>query len=46
MPTNLWDLPFGMFGGDFRVYWNTGLALLGGLSPLDNSFRWPYTYGR
>jgi len=37
MPTNLWDLPFGMFGGDFRVYWNTGLAVLRGLSPYTAS---------
>ena len=37
MPTDLWDLPFGMFGGDFRVYWNTGIAVLRGLSPYTAS---------
>lgn len=37
MPTDLWTLPFGMFGGDFRVYWNTGLAVLRGLSPYTAS---------
>lgn len=31
MPTGLF--PWAMFGGDFKVYWNTGLALLRGFSP-------------
>lgn len=33
MPTNLTDFPWAMFGGDFKVYWNTGVAVLRGFSP-------------
>jgi len=33
MQTDLWTFPWAMFGGDFKVYWNTGLAVLRGFSP-------------